>query len=133
MTLLTRVKTVVGIIVVAVVAAYAMHLNPEAFKVNIGGDDDNYVLSVTWAPVSMKHHNKIVVLVDGYPLISHNRNVSPWGRTMTAAKGVSVVLTAELHMPTLQMMDCMIMRNGKSVPNTGFHKINGPGTVRCTA
>lgn len=133
MTLMTRVKTVVGIIVVAVVAAYAMHLNPEAFKVNTGGDDDNYVASVTWTPINMTHKNHIVVTVDGFPLIVRDRGLSPWGATFVAAKGAPVVLTATLHTFNLQMMDCMIMRNGKSVPNTGFHKINGPGTVRCTA
>lgn len=133
MTLLTRVKTVVGIIVVAVVAAYAMHLNPNAFKVNTGGDDDNYVLSVTWSPISMKHTNRIVVTVDGIGVIKKYRNLSPWGETMTASKGAVVVLTAELYLSTLQNMDCMIMRNGKSVPSTGYDKITGPGKVTCRA
>lgn len=133
MTLMTRVKTVVGIAVIAVVAAYAMHLNPEAFKVKTGGDDDNYVLSVTWSPISMKHTNRIVVTVDGIGVIKKYRNLSPWGETMTASKGAVVVLTAELYLSTLQNMDCMIMRNGKSVPHTGYDKITGPGKVACRA
>lgn len=118
---------------VAATAAFTMHLNPDAFKVNTGGDSDNYVLSVTWHPVKMTHKTKIMVLVDGTPFASRLRNLSPWGETMTAVKGARVELTAEMYLPSLQELDCMIMRNGESVPHTGFNKINGPGLVRCSA
>ena len=130
---MTRVKLVFSMMLIAVVAAYAMHLDPNAFKVNTGGDSDNYVLSVTWAPVSMKYYTHIVVTVDGHRIISKHRNISPWGVTMTATKGAVIILTAQTHQPTIQTLDCMIMRNGKSVPSTGFDKITGPGRVQCTA
>lgn len=133
MTLTTKIKTVVSIMLIAVVAAYAMHLNPDAFKMNTSGDSDNYVLSTTWAPVSMKYYVHIVVTVDGHRLISKHRNISPWGETMTAAKGAVIIVSAQTHQPTIQTLDCMIMRNGKSVPSTGFDKITGPGRVQCTA
>lgn len=133
MSLMTRVKTVTGIIVVAVVAAVAIHVNPQAFKVTTGGDDDNYVLSVTWFPTALSHNTKIVVTVDGVPVITKNQRISPWGRTMVAAKGAPVVLIATSHLQALQSIDCMIMRNGKSVPGGGHARIPGPGTVTCTA
>lgn len=133
MSLMTKVKTVTGIIVVALVAAVAMHVNPSAFKVTTGDDSDNYVFSVTWHPVNMTHKNHIVVTVDGFPLIVRDRNLSPWGDTATIAKGAKVKLTASLHTVNLVEMDCMIMRNGKSVPHTGFDKRKGPGTVTCRA
>lgn len=132
MSLMTKVKTVTGIIVVALVAAVAMHVNPQAFKVTTG-DDDLYVLSVTWFPTALTHNTKIVVTVDGYPLIVKNKRISPWGHTMTAAKGAPVVLTATSHLQALQSIDCMIMRNGRSVPGGGYAKITMPGTVTCRA
>lgn len=133
MKLMARVKTVTGIIVVAVVAAFAMHVNPQAFKVTTGGDDDNYVLSVTWFPTALTHNTKIIVTVDGVPMINRNKRISPWGETMVAAKGAPVVLTATSHLQALQSIDCMIMRNGKSIPGTGHARITKPGTVTCTA
>lgn len=133
MSLMTRVKTVTGIIAVALVAAVAMHVNPQAFKVTTGGDDDNYVLSVTWFPTALTHNTKIVVTVDGYPLIVKNKRISPWGHTMTAAKGAPVVLIATSHLQALQSLDCMIMRNNRTVPGSGHKKIEGPGTVECSA
>lgn len=133
MSLMTKAKTVTGIIVVAAVAAYAMHVNPQAFKVTTGGDDDNYVLSVTWFPTALTHNTKIIVTVDGVPVISRNRRISPWGETMVAVKGAPVVLTATSHLQALQSIDCMIMRNGKSVPGGGHARITVPGTVTCRA
>lgn len=129
---MTKLRMVAGIVVLAVVAAYAMHLNPDAFKVSTG-EDDNYVLSVTWRPVNMTHKTNIMVKVDGATMINTSKRVSPWGETMTAVKGVRVELTASLYLLVLQEMDCMIMRNGKSVPSTGYMKITSPGVVTCTA
>lgn len=133
MSLMTRIKTVTGIIVVALVAAVAMQLNPEAFKVNTGGDDDNYVFSVTWQPVNPTHKTRVEVTVDGATLMIREPRLSPWGATAIIAKGAKVELTAALYLTSLQKMDCMIMRNGKSVPHTGFDKREGPGTVTCRA
>lgn len=132
MSLMTRVKTVTGIIAVALVAAVAMHVNPQAFKVTTG-DDDLYVLSVTWFPTALTHNTKIIVTVDGVPMISKNQRISPWGRTMAAAKGAPVVLTATSNLQALQSIDCMIMRNGRSVPGGGYARITMPGTVTCQA
>lgn len=132
MSVISRVKTVTSIIVVAAVAAYAMHVNPQAFKVTTG-DDDLYVLSVTWFPTALTHNTKIIVTVDGVPMISRNKRISPWGETMAAAKGAPVVLTATSHLQALQSIDCMIMRNGRSVPDGGYARITEPGTVTCRA
>ena len=133
MSVIARIKTVTGIIVVAAVGAVAMHLNPSAFKVNTGGDDDNYVLSVTWSPINSTHKTTIEVTVDGGTLMVREPRLSPWGHTAVIAKGAQVKLTAALYMTNLQRLDCMIMRNGRSVPRTGFHVIHTPGVVTCTA
>lgn len=133
MTLMTRVRAVTGILMVMVLAAFAAHVNPSAFSVSGNSDDDNYVLSVTWYPTALTHKTKIIVTVEGTPILSKHQRISPWGQTMTAAKGVVVELTATSHLQVVQEMDCMIMRNGRSVPGGGHARIKGPGTVRCTA
>jgi len=98
-------------------------------------DDDNYVLSSKWDPGAMALHNdvKITVTVDGIPLVQRSRRLSPWGETLTAAKGSTVVLRAVSAHPATQFLDCIIMRNGRSVPSTGFDSIHGPGSVECQA
>lgn len=132
MSVITKVKAVFGIIVVAAVAAVAMHLNPSAFKVNTGGDDDNFVFSVTWSPINSTHKTMIEVKVDGVTLMIREPRLSPWGETAIIAKGAEVKLTAALYMMNLQLLDCVIMVNNK-VPRGAQNKIEGPGVVTCQA
>jgi hypothetical protein len=95
--------------------------------------DDNVVLSVTWAPTSMPLHRDVEVLVkvDGVALIVAHRRTSPWGDTAIVAKGAVVTLVANGISSSIQLLDCMIMRNNKVNQNTGHRKRTGPGTVEC--
>lgn len=125
MSLRNKLITVPTIIILAVVTGIWLQAT----------SDDNYVLSVTWRPsaLPMRQSVSITVTVDGYPLISRKPRVSPWGETMTAAPGVVVGLTAVSHFQAIEFIDCMIMRNGRSVPGDAHKSIPGPGGITCTA
>lgn len=95
--------------------------------------DDNYVLSSKWFPGVMPMHSDvhITVTVDGVPVIRRKTRLSPWSETMTASKGAIVKMTAtSLHAST-ELVDCMIMVNGRMVPSTGFDESREPGTAQC--
>jgi len=98
-------------------------------------DDDDYVLSSKWNPAAM--HNsvpvRISVKVDGTEIMFRKRRVSPWGHTMTAESGARVELTAWAAWGDTVDLDCMIMKNNKIVPGTGYDSRRGPGWVKCTA
>lgn len=132
MKLMTRVKATM--VALALVAAFGVW----AFGNGVGtrvGQDDNYVLSVKWSPHALPGTTfvRIVVSVDGHALPPWTRRLSPWGETMTAEKGATIRLTATSHYENTQLLDCIIMRNGKSIPSTGFDSRDTPGKVDCTA
>jgi hypothetical protein len=96
-------------------------------------EDDNWMLSVTWKPGALSLQNRvhIVVKVDGFALPPYWRHISPFGETMTTERGARVELSASTGHPGLEFMDCIILRNGVTVPSTGFDSITHPGSVRC--
>jgi hypothetical protein len=100
-------------------------------------DDDQYTLSSKWIPGVMPIHHEVIitVTVDGYPLISRRRRVSPWMETLAATKGAMVTLTVFSRHPGTGFVDCVIMKNGRSVGMPGGYDTlpGGPGTVKCTA
>lgn len=98
-------------------------------------NDDSYVLSVKWEPAALRVGMAvdINVTVDGVPLIKKKQRISPWGDTLTAEKGAKVVLTAGGLQDNITLIDCIILRNGRSIPSTGFDSIPHPGSVRCEA
>jgi hypothetical protein len=81
----------------------------------------------------MRQSTRIEVTVDGHPVIIKDQRVSPWGTTMTAAKGATVKLVATVWVSSVDYVDCVIMRNNRSVPRTGFDSRQSPGQVVCTA
>lgn len=99
-------------------------------------DDDNYVLSSKWIPAVIPKNSAVVVIVvsvDGHPLPPVTRRLSPYNETMTAVRGAVITMTVTSSYQGTGMLDCVIMRNGRSVPSGGFDSRPGPGTVRCTA
>ena len=103
--------------------------------VNQASHDDNYVLSSKWDPPVLNTQTPalITVSVDGAPLSTRRRHLSPYQETMTAAKGALVTLTVTSADHHIIFMDCVIMRNGRSVPSGGFDTIGHAGTVKCVA
>lgn len=99
-----------------------------------GNKDDHFLLSVKWKPevLSIQSPVHITFTVDGVPF-KRIRHVSPWGETMHAEPGVKVVLTARTAHPSTFFLDCIIMKNARSVPGTGYMKIETPGMVECVA
>jgi hypothetical protein len=98
--------------------------------------DDNYVLSVKWDPpvLSIQLPVLITAKVDGVPVVPLKAlHVSPWGLTMTAEPGAAIELVASSAHPGTSHLDCIIMRNGRSVPGGGYDSVPGPGNVRCVA
>lgn len=122
--------------IAAAVGVYA------AFQTATGSlvsDDDNYALSVKWEPgvLSIQRPVNITVTVDGVPIISRIRHVSPWHETMTAVKGSKVRLSASTIHPGLYFMDCLILANGSGSVQPGMYKAihapADPSSVECTA
>ena len=103
--------------------------------VNQADHDDNYVLSSKWEPsvLSPQLPALITISVNGAPLPTITRRLSPYHETMTATKGAMVTLTVTSAYPSIFFMDCVIMRNGRSVPSGGFDTIGHAGTVKCVA
>jgi hypothetical protein len=99
------------------------------------GGDDNYVLSSKWMPGVMPMHSDVIITVsvDGFPMPALKRRLSPYSETMTAAKGAVITLTVISSHYRTEFLDCVIMRNGRSVPSGGFDSRPGPGSVRCVA
>lgn len=124
MSIKTKLITYPTLAILAVVAAIGFQAN---------NSDDNYVLSVKWSPPAMPQHNEvtIVISVDGFPLPPIRRRLSPWGETMTAAPGAIVKLRATANHPVTELLDCIIMRNGRSVGGGGYDKRTGAGFVEC--
>ena len=127
MKIVTRIITIPTILALAAVLGIWLQTTSKS--------DNNYVLSVTWRPTALPGQNKVRILasVDGVPMISRERRISPWGETMTATPGAAVSLTAEAGHQSIQLLDCMILVNGRSVPGDGHKNILHPGTVTCTA
>jgi len=97
--------------------------------------DDNYVLGSKWSPESLPAQLPVMITIsiDGYPLTTRIRRQSPYQETMTAAPGALITLTVTSEHPSIFFMDCIIMRNGRSVPSGGYNTIPHPGTVKCVA
>jgi hypothetical protein len=132
MNLLTRLK-----IYGAVISALTLAVPVVLWYGTTGNNEaDNYVLSMKWSPATLPP-GKIVLItvtVDGFPLIDQRpKRQSPFNETMTAAKGAVIVLTGVSNYGNTQMIDCIIMRNGRSVPSGGFDSMEGPGPVKCVA
>lgn len=111
-----------------------------AFQIATGGvvrdrRDNQFLLSAQWKPgvLSIQNTVHITVLVDGYPLHRYNQHVSPWSKTLTAEDGAVVALTVSTSHPSVFLMDCIILKNGATVPRTGYDSSPGPGSVRCEA
>lgn len=131
MTLASKLKTGTAIAILGILAIwYGVPGATRSFT-----DDDDYVASVTWRPevLSIQRPVNIRLSVDGVPLVHKKLHVSPWSQTMTAAPGAQITLSADTVHPSVFRLDCMIMRNGRSVPRTGVDVSEGPGAVTCTA
>jgi hypothetical protein len=129
MKIVTRLKLYAATLVVAAVAAFALyHTGPP-------GPDNSYLLSVTWIPevLSVQNPVNITATADGVPMVNKRLHVSPWSETLLAADGVVVVLLASTRHPSVSMLDCIVLKNGKTVSSTGNNKIHGPGQVKCVA
>jgi len=132
MNLLTRLK-IYGAVISALILAMPVAL---WYGTTGNNDADNYVLSMKWHPETLPPGRAVIitVTVDGYPIIKdRHKRQSPFSETMTAAKGAVVVLTGVSNYGNTQMIDCIIMRNGRSVPSGGFDSMQGPGPVKCAA
>lgn len=97
--------------------------------------DNRYLLSSKWAPGVMPIHNdiRVEVKVDGVTVMVRKRRLSPWSETLTAAAGAVVKMTAVSVHPSTQLLDCIILVNGRTVPGTGFDQRTSVGTVTCQA
>ena len=95
--------------------------------------DERWLLAVKWEPgvLSIQHPVNITASVDGVPLVSKRLHVSPWSETMSTAPGATVKLVASTSHPSVFHMDCILMRDGKTIPSTGYDSIKVPGQVVC--
>lgn len=127
MSLRTKLITYPTILAIAVVLGIWLQTSPNG--------DDRYVLSVTWSPAALPMGQVVsfMVSVDGFTLSRPSRRLSPWSETMSAAPGVEVVLTAVSNYSGTQMLDCMIMRNSRSIGPKAHDKRDSPGTVTCSS
>lgn len=125
MKLATKIITIPTILAIAAVLGIWLQTNPSP--------GDHYVLSATWFPSVMPKNNQvsIVVSVNGMPSRPILRHLSPWGDTMFAQPGSVVTVTAVSNHESTELLDCMIMRNNRSIGAGAHDKINGPGTVTC--
>lgn len=130
MKLVTRIK-IYGT-ALAVVAAMVLWFTATSDKQPCS-KDNQMVLSVKWQPgtLSIQRPVHITATVDGVPLVTKNLHVSPWGQTMTACHDALVVLTAQTSHPSVHLLDCIILRDGKIGGRKGYDSIKSPGSVRC--
>ena len=99
-------------------------------------DDESLLLSSKWDPavLPLQREMLINITLDGIAMPTRRRRLSPYSETILAAKGVRVVFTVTSIHPRMEFIDCIILRNGKSINHDkGFDSIGGPGMVRCEA
>lgn len=130
-TLLTKLKVYVATAMTLALVAGVYVLVDAIDK----ADDDNYVLSSAWHPATIPFNSPVAikVQVDGITIISRTQRQSPFNATLTAERGARVVLEAYMGYAKTESLDCIIMRNGRTVPRTGFDSRKDPGWVRCQA
>lgn len=116
-----------------------------AFQIATGNitkdnNDDNYVASVSWSPgvLSIQRPVTIKLSVDGVPMVTKVLHVSPWSETMTVVPQARVSLVAQTGHPSLGKLDCILLRNGRTVSGSGFDSWTAgtdpaPAAVSCTA
>lgn len=136
--MITKLKasaTVIALIVVAAVGfAYLGNGNAEPQPTASPGGD-SYMISVKWHPSVMPIHSDviIVVTVSGWPSgPRHKVRVSPYGETLVVPAGSWIQVTATSLHPATEYLDCIILKNGRSVLSTGFDSIKHAGTVKCS-
>ncbi len=131
MVVLNKLKTYLAVVVTVAMVAGAYVLVDAIDK----ADDDRYLISVAWTPTAMHKMFpvQITVRVDGVALLSRSLRISPFSHTMTAEKGVVVGVTAVAGFVNTEKLDCIIMRNSRIVPRTGYDSRPNAGMVQCAA
>lgn len=132
-TLMTRVKVIFSLTVLAVVAGlgYIYVIDRGAPVQTNGHREEDVILSVTFSPARLgqDHTAKIDVLIDGEKLNVgwDQARVSPWIRPIKVPKGQQVDLIATVH--AVNWVDCRIDTTYQvGVP---VH-LNGGGTIKCS-
>ena len=124
----TALSTMIGLVLVAVVATvWTTTKEPACSRSN------NLVLSVKWNPevLSIQLPVRITVTVDGTPMVRRTKHISPWGETMTACHDAVVILRATTGHPSVFWLDCIILRDGRTIDGRGYDSLKGPGRIEC--
>ncbi len=135
MKLTTKLKALVGLGVLAMAAMMVFNVNSNSIDIRPGADD-KYLLSSQWKPGVLSPDRPVIisVYVDGHPIIRAKPvHLSPWKETMTAEQGASVKLVVSTGHFAVELLDCIILKNGDTVPHGGYDSRTDAGTVNCIA